>query len=129
MIRGAEVKVPEQNKKLTVIMRPLQKLFPLEMNENEIRASFNPRMKKTDELSKQVQEDEKKENSDVNNDELFPRSPKTLKQSDTELLNHGDGNENVNDQPKCKRRLSKHTAAIDADWRRRALNRFDDGDT
>ena len=35
--RGAEVKVTEQNKKPAVIMRPLQKLYLLEMNENEIR--------------------------------------------------------------------------------------------
>ena len=81
-------------------MRPLQKLFPLEMKEIEIRSSANPRMKKTDEtndkLSKQVQEDEKKAGNDVNNDELFPRSPKNLKQTDTELLRHGDRNENVN---------------------------------
>ena len=35
--RGAEVQVTERNKKPTVIMRPLQKLYPLEMNENEIR--------------------------------------------------------------------------------------------
>ena len=64
MIRGAKVKVAEQNKKPTVIMRPLQKLFLLEIKENEISPSSNPRMKKTDEtndeLSKQIQEDEKK---------------------------------------------------------------------
>ena len=42
--------------------------------------------------SKQIQEDEKKEDNDVNNDELFPRSLKTLKQSDTKCLNHGDRN-------------------------------------
>ena len=81
-------------------MRPLQKLFPLEMKEIEIRSSSNPRMEKTDEtndkLSKQVQEDEKKAGNDVNNDELFPKSSKNLKQTDTELLRHGDRNENVN---------------------------------
>ena len=54
------------------------------MKENEIRPSSNLRMKKTDEtndeLSKQIQEDEEKEGeNDVNNDELFPRSPKHLK--------------------------------------------------
>ena len=48
IIRGAEVKVAEQNKKPIAIMRPLQKLFPLEMKENEISPSSNPRMKKTD---------------------------------------------------------------------------------
>ena len=96
--RRAEVKVAEHNEKPTVIMRPLQKLFPLEMNENVIRPSPNPRMKKTDELSKQIQEDEKKEKNDVSNNELFPRLPKHLKHSDTEPLNHGDGNESVNDR-------------------------------
>ena len=132
VIRGAEVKVAEQNKKPTVIMRPLLKLFPLEMKENKISPSSNPRMKKTDEtideLSKQIQEDETKEGNDVNNDEVFPRSPKNLKQNDTEPLNHGDGNENVNGLSKCNRRLSKRSEAIDADWRRRALNRSGDGD-
>ena len=64
----------------------------------------------------------------VNNDELFPRSPKNLKQIDKELLNHNDENENVNDESKCNRRLSKCSAATDADWRRLALNRFDNGD-
>ena len=54
IIRGAEVKVTEQNKKRTVLIRPLQKLFPLEMNENEIRSSSNPRMKKTDAISTQI---------------------------------------------------------------------------
>ena len=117
IIRATEVKVAEQNKKPIVITRPLQKIFPLEMNENEIRPSSNPRMKKIDALSKQIQEYEKKEDNDVNNDELFPRSPKNLRQSDTEPLNHGDGNENVDDQLKCNRRLSKRSAAIDADWR------------
>ena len=72
--RGAEVKIAEQNKKPTVIMRRLQKLFPLEVNANEIRPSSNPRIKKIDALSKQIQEDQKKEDNDVNNDELFPRS-------------------------------------------------------
>ena len=43
-----------------------------------------------------MQKDEKKDGNDVNNDDLFPRSPKNLKQSDTEPLNHGDRNENVN---------------------------------
>ena len=61
ILRGAEVKVVEQNKKHTVIMRPLQKLFSLQMKDNEIRPSFNPQMKKTNEtnyeLSKQIQED------------------------------------------------------------------------
>ena len=61
MVRGAEVKVVEQNKKHTVIMRPLQKPFSLQMKDNEIRPSSNPQMKKTnetnDELSKQIQED------------------------------------------------------------------------
>ena len=113
-------------------MRPLQKLFPLEMKENEIRPSSNLRMKKTDEandeLSKQIQEVEKKEDNDINNDELFPKSPKNLKQSCTKPLNHGDGNEKVNDQSKCNSRLSNCSAAIDADWRRRALNRFHSGD-
>ena len=38
-----------------------------------------------------IQEDEeKKENKDVNNDELFRRSPKNLEQSDTESFNHGE---------------------------------------
>ena len=120
IIRGAEVKVAEQNKKPTVLMRPLQKLLPLEMNENKIRPSSNPRMEKTNALSKQIQEDENKKDNDVNSDELFPRSPKNLKQSDTEPLIHGDANKN--------RPSSKCSAAIDADWRRRALNQFDDGD-
>ena len=97
IIRGAEVKVLEQNKKPTVIMRPLQRLFPLEMNENKIRPTSNPRMMKIGALSKQIREDEKKEDNDVNNDELFPRSPENLTQSEIELLNHGEGNENVND--------------------------------
>ena len=57
-------------------MRLLQKLFPLEMNENEIRSSSNPRMKKIGTLSKKIQEDEKKEDNDVNDDELFPKSTK-----------------------------------------------------
>ena len=57
-----------RNKKPTVLMRPLQKLFPLEINENEIKPSSNPRMKKIDALSKQIQEDEKKEDNDINND-------------------------------------------------------------
>ena len=74
IIRAAEVKVAEQNNKPTVIMRPLQKLFSLKMNENEIRPSSNPRMKKIDALSKQIQEDERKEDNDVNDDELFPKS-------------------------------------------------------
>ena len=52
---------------------------------------------------------------------------KNLKQSDTEPLDHGDGNEDMNDQSKCNKRLSKRSAAIDAVWRRRALNQFDDG--
>ena len=52
IIRRAEVKVAEQNKKPTIIMRPLQKLFPLKMHENEIRPFSNPRMKKIDALSK-----------------------------------------------------------------------------
>ena len=34
---------------------------------------------------------------------------------------------NMNDQSKCNRRLSKHSAAIDSDQRRDALHRFDDG--
>ena len=87
-------------------MRSLQKFFPLEMNKNETRPSSNPRMKKIDALSKQIQKNEKKEDNDVNNNELFPRSPKNLKQSDMEPLNHGDGNENVNDRSKCNRPLS-----------------------
>ena len=106
IIRRAEVKVAKQNKKPTVIMRSLQKLFPLEMNKNETRPSSNPKMKKTDALSKQIQKNEKKEDNDVNNNELFQRSPKNLKQSDMEPLNHGDGNENVNDRSKCNRPLS-----------------------
>ena len=73
IIRGAEVKVAEQNKKPTVVIRPPQKLFPLKMKENEISSSSDPRMKKTDErndeLSKQIQGDEKKEDNGVNNDE------------------------------------------------------------
>ena len=96
IIRGAEVKVLQQNKKPTV-MRPLQRLFPLEMNENKMRPASNPRMMKIGALLKQIWEDEKKEDNDINNDELFPRSPKNLKQSDTEPLNHGEENENVND--------------------------------
>ena len=44
---------------------------------------------------------------------------KNLKQSDTEPLDHGDGNEDMNDQSKCNKRLSKRSAAIDAFWRRR----------
>ena len=52
---------------------------------------------------------------------------KNLKKSDTEPLNHGDQNENVNDQPKYDRRLSKRSAPVDADWRRRASNQFIDG--
>ena len=76
IIRAAEVTAVEQNNKPTVIMRPLQKLFSLKMNENEIRPSSNPRMKKIDALSKQIQEDEKKEDNDVNDDELFPKSTK-----------------------------------------------------
>ena len=45
-----------------------------------------------------IQEDEeKKENKDINNDELLPRSPKNLKQSDTESFNHGEENESMND--------------------------------
>ena len=109
IIRGTELKVAEQNKKPIVIMRPLQKLFPREIKENEISPSSNPRMKKTDkindELSKQIQQDEKTGDNHVNNDELFPRSPKNLKQSDTKPLDYGDGNEYVNDWPKCNRRL------------------------
>ena len=89
------------------IMRPLQKLFSLQMKDNKIRPSSNPQMKKTnetnDELSKQIQEDEKKQDNDANNDELFPRSPKNLKQSDKEPLSHGDENENVTGQLKCNR--------------------------
>ena len=96
------------------------------MKENEIRSSSFSRMKKSDQtndkLSKQIQEDKK------DNDELFPRSPKNMKQSDMELLNHGDENKSVNDQSNCNWRLSKCSAAIDADWRRRELNQFDDGD-
>ena len=88
-------------------MRPLQKLFSLQMKDNKIRPSSNPQMKKTnetnDELSKQIQEDEKKQDNDANNDELFPRSPKNLKQSDKEPLSHGDENENVTGQLKCNR--------------------------
>ena len=34
IIRRAEVKIIDQSKKLAVIMRPLQKLFPLKKNEN-----------------------------------------------------------------------------------------------
>ena len=80
-------------------MRPLQKLFLLEMKENEIRPSSNPRMKKTDEtndeLSKQIQVDEeKKEANGANNDESFTRFPKNMKQSNAETLNHGDRNDN-----------------------------------
>ena len=41
---------------------------PLEMNENEIRPSSNLRMNKIDALSKQIQEDEKKGDSDINDD-------------------------------------------------------------
>ena len=45
-------------------MRPLQKLFPLEIKEKDIRASSNSVIKRTveiiDELSKQIQEDEEK---------------------------------------------------------------------
>lgn len=41
MVREAEVKAAQQNKKSTVIMRLLQKLFPLEIKENEIRLSSN----------------------------------------------------------------------------------------
>ena len=112
-------------------MRPLQKLFSLQMKDNKIRPSSNPQMKKTnetnDELSKQIQEDEKKQDNDANNDELFPRSPKNLKQSDKDPLSHGDENENVTGQLKCNRWLLKYSAATDADWRWRALNQFDDG--
>ena len=68
IVRGAEVKVAEQNKKLTVLMWPLQRLFPLEMNENEIRPPSNLRMKKIDALSKQIQEDEKKGDNGINDD-------------------------------------------------------------
>ena len=60
-------------------MRPLQKFFCLEMNENEIRPSPNPTMRTTDETnnetSKQIYEDEKKKDNGVNNDELFLRPP------------------------------------------------------
>ena len=112
-------------------MRPLQKLFSLQMKDNKIRPSSNPQMKKTnetnDELSKQIQEDEKKQDNDANNDELFPRSPKNLKQSDKEPLSHGDENENVTGWLKCNRWLLKYSTATDADWRWRALNQFDDG--
>ena len=59
---------------------------------------------------------------------LLPRSPENLKQSDTEPINQGDGNENVNNGSKFNRRLSKYSAAINTDWRRRALNRCYDGD-
>ena len=52
---------------------------------------------------------------------------KKLKQSDTEPLNHGDGNENVNDQSICNRQLPRRSAAIDADWRRCVLNQSDNG--
>ena len=51
IIRGEEAKVAEQNKKPTVIMRPLQKLCPLEKKENEISPSSNLKMKKTDETN------------------------------------------------------------------------------
>ena len=57
-------------------------------------------MKQAMNRSKQTQEDEKKEDDHVNNDELFPRSLKTLKQSDMKCLNHGDRNENVNHRSK-----------------------------
>ena len=50
------VKLAEQRKET------LKKIFPLEMEESEIKPSSNPRMKKTDEangeLPKQIQEDE-----------------------------------------------------------------------
>ena len=49
-------------------MWPFQRIFPLEMNEKEIRPSSNPRMKKIDALSKQIQEDEKKGDNDINDD-------------------------------------------------------------
>ena len=67
-------------------------------------------------------------NKDVNNDELFRRSPKNLEQSDTESFNHGEGNESMNDWSKYNRQLSKFSAAIDADRKQRAINRFDDDD-
>ena len=35
---------------------------------------------------------------------------------------------NVNDRSKCNKRLSKRSAEIESDWKRYALNRFDDGD-
>ena len=81
--------------------------------------SSNPRMKETDdtndELSKQIQDEENKENNDVNNGKLLARSPQNLKQSDTESHNHSNGNENVNDGSKCNGQLLKRSAAIDAD--------------
>ena len=99
-------------------MRPHQTLFPLEIKENEIRSSSNPSIKKTnetnDELSKRIQEDEKKVDNYANNDELFPRSPKNLTQNDMESPSHGDGNENVNDQLKCNGQLLKLSAVIDS---------------
>ena len=76
-----ELKVAEQNKKPTVIMRPLHKFFPVEMKENETRPLSNPSEKKTDEtndaLAKQIQKDG--EDNYVKNDELLPRCPKKSK--------------------------------------------------
>ena len=99
-------------------MRPHQTLFPLEIKENEIRSSSNPSIKKTnetnDELSKRIQEDEKKVDNYANNDELFPRSQRNLTQNDMEPPSHGDANENVNDQLKCNRQLLKRSAVIDS---------------
>ena len=84
--------------------------------------SSNPRMKETDDtndkLSKQIQDEENKENNDVNNGKLLARSPQNLQESDTESHNHSNGNENVNDWSKCNGQLLKRSAAIHADWRR-----------
>ena len=84
--------------------------------------SSNPRMKETDDtndkLSKQIQDEENKENNDVNNGKLLARSPQNLQESDTESHIHSNGNENVNDWSKCNGQLLKRSAAIDADWRR-----------
>ena len=58
-------------------------------------------MKETDDtndkLSKQIQDEENKENNDANNGKLLARSPQNLQESDTESHIHSNGNENVND--------------------------------
>ena len=102
LVRGAEVELPEKNKKKLIISRPLNQLYPLEICKKD---DVNPELNANDEHLN---------STDGNEDD-----------KDAEILN--DSNIPVDDENHSNNRRDnrvRRAAAIDADWRRRMVQQL-----